>query len=201
MTIDQTALANVTTELEKMLIGHGALRHEASRVAGIVESFFFDEPDTAEYGKPKGTGRMSNPFKAYVEGAKKFMSGASHQEMLDRIVKNSMAIGAMDAEQKAKEERTKTTTVLKLPVESDLSQCAYENAINVIRDFVLEYSGYRQQLIPSFTLKVGIWDSDEALAIMAKYKNCDVEVKRNINVDCWQLESKYHNVTVNSEGA
>ena len=138
---------------------------------------------------------MIRPFKAYVEAAEKFKSGGAHQETLDRIVKNSMAIGAMEAEQKAKEVMQKRPTILKLPIASDLTEFAYEQAVSVMR----EHNG--EPFVPSFVLHASFWDADNALALMAKYRNCHLHITPEFHPCKWALENEYHNLIVECDGA
>lgn len=142
---------------------------------------------------------MIRPFKAYVEAAEKFISGAAHQETLDRIVKNSMAIGAMEAKQKMEKSMPREgATVLSLPIASDLSEFAYEEATRVMREYVNKAG---RSFIGGLTLHASFWNVDDALAIMAKYRNCHLHITPEFPPEKWALENEYHNLIVECDGA
>jgi len=96
---------------------------------------------------------------------------------------------------------------LNLAVASDLSEYAYNTARELIDNHIIENTDYskpgseRYYMYRFYSLHVGFWDSDTALAIMAKMKDCNVVIEKNRDMGSWRLTTLNQNVYIESPGA
>lgn len=71
--------------------------------------------------------------------------------------------------------------VKKLPVSQTITETSYELA----REEIFDISGYRETA--KVTLHTSFFDANEALYIMAKYKNCDLSITMDLAADEWYI--------------
>jgi len=81
----------------------------------------------------------------------------------------------------------KPSKAIELPTSADLSECSYEAA----RDLAMKdyHEVYKYYLVVQ--LKVSLWDADEAIRIMAKYRNCEIQITQAYSADEWSVSFKH----------
>jgi hypothetical protein len=102
----------------------------------------------------------------------------------------------------------KPAGAIEFSVPMDLSDASYDEAIALLRIDLFEKEKEAEKQIPyshifNYKLTVSLWDLDEAVRIMAKYRNCDLVVKRAYGIDEWSLEASTftHSSVIWSQGA
>jgi len=90
----------------------------------------------------------------------------------------------------------KILKTLKLATEADLSEASFEQACDDLV-YTLSDSKIRDQLYPShihyptpntdFILEVPFFAVDDGLQIMARFRNCDLKVRRDMGTYEWRV--------------